>query len=104
VNYPDRGSWIARLLGRRWPFLSSVHLFYFTRRTMAQLLDRHGFQVLDMRPHVQRLELDYLLSRGEVVSAFLSRTSRSVARRVGLSRREMPYWIGQTFVAARKRI
>ena len=34
VNYPDIGSWIARALGRRWLFLTSVHLHYFDRRTM----------------------------------------------------------------------
>lgn len=102
VNYPDRGSWLARLLGRKWPFLSSVHLYYFTRRTIRQLLERHGFEVVDVRPHVQRLELDYLLGRGAVVSRFLADTSRRVARVLGVSRRQAPYWIGQTFVAARK--
>jgi 2-polyprenyl-3-methyl-5-hydroxy-6-metoxy-1,4-benzoquinol methylase len=101
VNYPDRGSWIARLLGRRWPFLSSVHLFYFNRRTMARLLASHGFEIVRVRPHVQRLELDYLLSRAEVVSAPLSRVVRRAARVLGLSRWQIPYWIGQTFVAAR---
>ena len=102
VNYPDRGSWLARLLGRRWPFLSSVHLYYFTRRTIARLLEPHGFEIVEMRPHVQRLELDYLLSRGAAVSAGLSEASRKAARRLGLSHRQAPYWIGQTFVAARK--
>ena len=100
MNYPDRGSWLARLLGRRWPFLSSVHLYYFTRKTIARLLEQQGFEVVEMRPHVQRLELDYLLSRGAVVSEALSKTSRAVARTLGLSQRQAPYWIGQTFVAA----
>jgi SAM-dependent methyltransferase len=103
VNYPDRGTWLARLLGRRWPFLSSVHLYYFTRRTMTRLLQTGGFEVVDIRPHIQRLELDYLLSRGDVVSAWLSRVARAAARAARLSRRQAPYWIGQTFVAARKR-
>jgi SAM-dependent methyltransferase len=102
VNYPDIGSWIARLLGRKWPFLSSVHLYYFTRSTMARFLERHGFAIVEVRPHFQRLELDYLLSRGAVVSGVLSKTSRAMARLGGLSRRQMPYWIGQTFVAARR--
>ena len=35
VNYPDIGSWIARALGRRWLFLTSVHLHYFDRGTMT---------------------------------------------------------------------
>ena len=102
VNYPDRGSWLARLLGRRWPFLSSVHLYYFTRDTITRLLERHGFGVLMMRPHVQRLELDYLLSRAAIVSVWLSRLARTVARWLGLSRVQAPYWLGQTFVAARR--
>jgi SAM-dependent methyltransferase len=103
VNYPDRGSWLARALGRKWPFLSSVHLYYFTRRTMERLLRQHGCEVVRMRPHIQRLELDYLLHRGEVVSPALSKSARAVARGLGLSRHLMPYWIGQTFVAARHR-
>jgi SAM-dependent methyltransferase len=102
VNYPDRGSWIARLLGRRWPFLSSVHLYYFTRETIARLLERHGFQVVEMRPHVQRLQLGYLVDRGAVVSRALSRASAAVVRALGLSAWQVPYWIGQTFVSARK--
>lgn len=102
VNYPDRGSWIARMLGRRWPFLSSVHLYYFTRATLARMLEAHGFEVAQQRPHFQWLELDYLLGRGDVMSARLSRWSRGVAGRLGLARRQVPYWIGQTFVAAQR--
>jgi 2-polyprenyl-3-methyl-5-hydroxy-6-metoxy-1,4-benzoquinol methylase len=101
VNYPDIGSSIARLLGRKWPFLSSVHLYYYTRATMTRFLAQHGLEIVEMRPHVQRLELDYLLARGNVVSDLLSKSSRAIARALGLSRRQVPYWLGQTFVAAR---
>lgn len=101
VNYPDIGSWIARFLGRRWPFLTSVHLYYFTRTTMTRFLERHGFDVVEVRPHIQRLELDYLLARGAVLSRPLSNVARAAATCLGLSRRQAPYWIGQTFVAAR---
>jgi SAM-dependent methyltransferase len=103
VNYPDRGSWIARLLGRRWPFLSSVHLYYFKRRTLANMLEGLGFEVKQQRPHLQWLELDYVLKRGDVISAPLSRWSRIAAGRLGVARRQVPYWIGQTFVAAQRK-
>lgn len=103
INYPDRGSWIARALGRRWPFLSSVHLYYFKRDTLRRMLERHGFEVAQLRPHFQWLELDYLLGRGDVISAPLSRSSRTVARGLGVGRRQVPYWIGQTFVAAHRK-
>jgi 2-polyprenyl-3-methyl-5-hydroxy-6-metoxy-1,4-benzoquinol methylase len=102
VNYPDIGSWIARLLGRRWLFLTSVHLHYFNRRTIAHILESSGFKVAVVGPHVQRLELDYILSRGAVLNEALSRAARKVVSMVGLGRKQVPYWLGQTFVAARR--
>jgi SAM-dependent methyltransferase len=102
VNYPDIGSWVARLMGRRWVFLLSVHLFYFTRRTMAGLLGRAGFEVAKVQPHVQLLELEYLLERAEPVAGGVSRFARAVVSGLGLSRRHVPYWIGQTLTIARR--
>jgi SAM-dependent methyltransferase len=102
VNYPDIGSWMARMLGRRWLFLTSVHLWYFDRRTIRRMLEGTGFAVDVTRPHYQRLELDYVLFRGSVLSPSLSRAARAVVRGVGLGRTQVPYWLGQTFVAARR--
>jgi 2-polyprenyl-3-methyl-5-hydroxy-6-metoxy-1,4-benzoquinol methylase len=102
VNYPDIGSWIARLFGRRWLFLTSVHLYYFDRRTMRRLLEKAGFRVENVRPHVQRLELDYILFRGSVLSRPLSTAARAVTRALRLHRAQVPYWLGQTFVLSRR--
>jgi SAM-dependent methyltransferase len=102
VNYPDIGSWIARVLGRRWLFLTSVHLWYFDRTTIARILETSGFRVEVVRPHYQRLELDYILFRGSIVSAALSKTARAIVKPLGLARAQVPYWLGQTFVAARR--
>jgi SAM-dependent methyltransferase len=102
VNYPDIGTWIARILGRRWPFLSSVHLSYFDRRTIRQILERTGYQVEAAKPHVQRLELDYILRRASVLSRAVSAAARTAVKGCGLSSLEVPYWLGQTFVIARK--
>jgi SAM-dependent methyltransferase len=102
VNYPDIGSWIARALGRRWLFLISVHLYYFDRRTIARMLESTGFRVEAVRPHWQRLELDYILFRGSVLSRALSSASRRVAALAGVGKSQVPYWLGQTFVIARR--
>jgi 2-polyprenyl-3-methyl-5-hydroxy-6-metoxy-1,4-benzoquinol methylase len=102
VNYPDIGSWIARVLGRRWLFLTSVHLYYFDRRTIRQMLRATGFEAESIRPHVQRLELDYILFRGAILSGAVSNGARAFVRGLGLGRAQVPYWLGQTFVLARK--
>jgi SAM-dependent methyltransferase len=102
VNYPDIGSWIARVLGRRWLFLISVHLYYFTRRTVGEALRHTGFQVVRMRPHFQWLELEYVLRRGEPLAGSVARAVSRLVSGLGLSRSQVPYWLGQTLVVARK--
>ena len=102
VNCPDIGSWIARLMGRRWLMLVSTHLYYFTRRTLGELLRHAGFEVLHTQPHIQWLEVDYVLRRAEPVAGSVARFFNGVARRLGLSRWHVPYWLGQTLMIARR--
>lgn len=103
VNYPDIGSWISRAMGRRWVFLLSVHLYYFTRRTLTAMLEKAGFDVVVMKPHFQWLELGYVLTRAEPAAGAAVRVVRRAVSAAGLDTQEVPYWIGQTLVVARRR-
>jgi 2-polyprenyl-3-methyl-5-hydroxy-6-metoxy-1,4-benzoquinol methylase len=102
VNYPEIGSWLARLMGRKWLFLTSVHLYYFTPKTMSNLLKEAGFEIIIIRPHLQSLELGYLLFRAETYGKFIFSTIRKIVDYLGLGKKHLPYWLGQTFVLARK--
>lgn len=103
VNCPDIGSWAARLMGRSWLMLVSTHLYYFTRRTLSQMLQVVGFRVLNMKPHIQWLELGYVIKRGEPVAGPLARAAGAVTSGIGLAGLHVPYWLGQTLVIARKK-
>ena len=103
INYPDIGSWIARLMGRSWVFLLDVHLYYFTRVTIRKLLDDSGFEVVTVRPHFQRLGLAYVLERATPYIGAAARLMIGPIRRLGLASWQVPYWMGQTLVIARKR-
>ena len=70
VNYPDFGSFASRILGRKWPFLLSVHLIYFTPATIRRLLSKCGFEVVELRPYWQTLELGYVMQRAIPYFAF----------------------------------
>ena len=104
INYPDIGSWIARLMGRSWVFLLDVHLYYFTRATIRKLLEDAGFEVVRIRPHFQRLALGYVLRRAIAICRCAGPwlPNGSFAR-WGSAERQVPYWMGQTQVIARKR-
>ncbi len=50
ITTGDIGSLLARLRGRRWRMIHPpTHLHYFDRRTMTRLLERCGFEVLEIR-------------------------------------------------------
>lgn len=102
VNYPDIESMVSRLMGRKWVFLLSVHLYYFTGKTLPHMLEELGFRVVQSRRHWQTLELGYILFRME---AYLKRVARAfgwLVKRLGLARLQIPYWMGQNLVIAEK--
>ena len=103
INYPDIGSWIARLMGRSWVFLLDVHLYYFTRSTIRKLLEDVGFEIVTIRPHFQRLGCAYVLQRATPYVGGIARLLVRAVRGLGLGEWQVPYWMGQTLVIARKR-
>jgi 2-polyprenyl-3-methyl-5-hydroxy-6-metoxy-1,4-benzoquinol methylase len=47
ISTGDWGSAVARVMGRRWRLMTPPqHLFFFSRRTLAAMLERAGFEVL----------------------------------------------------------
>ncbi|HLA78580.1 MAG TPA: class I SAM-dependent methyltransferase [Vicinamibacteria bacterium] len=102
LTYPDYGSLAARLLGPRWPFLLTVHLYYFDRRTMGELLKRAGLAPLRFRAHLQTLEMSYVAMRGAPYLGPLGGILTGTVKALGLGRMPFHYWVGQTMVVARK--
>lgn len=102
VNYPDIGSWISRVMGRRWVFLLSVHLTYFTTDTLTQMLQAVGFTPLSWKPHFQQLELQYLFQRLHAYAPPLSRAGLGCVRFFRFGKVRIPYWLGQTLVLAKR--
>lgn len=102
VNYPDIGSWLSRVMKSRWIFLLSVHLCYFTPKTIRKMLESTGYKVEVIKPHFQKLELGYLTNRMEAYSKILHKISNGFVKTLKMDSMQVPYWLGQTFVLARK--
>lgn len=60
---PDIESLSARVLGSRWWGLRPAHIYYFSRRTMAALLEKAGFTVVETRSYGRIFSWGYWLSR-----------------------------------------
>ena len=102
VNYPDIGSSVAKLMKRKWVFILTVHLYYFTPETITKLLNKCGFEVVLIKKHWQTLQLGYLATRFEPYSKILCHLATGVVKILRLQTAQIPYWLGQTFVIAKK--
>lgn len=78
---PDAGSRLARTMGRRWWSVIPTHVQYFTRDSIALLLERHGWEVLEMGTAPKAFTVRYYLERiggySEPVARALVRTAEA---------------------------
>jgi ubiquinone/menaquinone biosynthesis C-methylase UbiE len=102
VNYPDIGSLVSRLMGRRWVFLLSIHLYYYTEESIQDILGQTGFKVLKSRAHWQTLEFGYILFRMKAYVGGLAELGGKMIKALGMSHWQIPYWMGQRLVIAEK--
>ncbi len=102
VNYPDIESLVSRLMGRSWVFLLSVHLYYFTGKTLPRMLEELGLRVAQRRRHWQTLELGYIFFRMEAYLKAVARVFGWLIKSLGLVHLQIPYWMGQNLVIAEK--
>ena len=103
VNYPDINSLIARLMGRKWVFLLSVHLYYFTTETITNMLSQVGFSIRSHKWHWQSLELGYIFFRMKPYLPALASFGSKTANALGIQHLNIPYWMGQILVLANAR-
>lgn len=94
IETPRIGTLWFRLLGRRWREFMFGHLFFFSRGTLADLLKRHGFTIIESRTPSKLATVRFVLNRAERIlpgparaAAWLARTLRlaDVRIRVRLS-------------------
>jgi SAM-dependent methyltransferase len=60
---PDAGSRVARLMGRRWWSVLPTHVQYFTRGSLTTLLERSGFEVLEVTTAPKAFTVGYYVGR-----------------------------------------
>jgi len=76
ITTHDIGSLIAKLMGKRYPWLMRFHLYHFTPETLSALLLKHKLEVVCTKYYSKKFSLAYLLSRAGIKteSRLLKRT------------------------------
>jgi 2-polyprenyl-3-methyl-5-hydroxy-6-metoxy-1,4-benzoquinol methylase len=102
VSTIDARSLVARVLGKRWPWLMDMHVVYFDRSTLPALLDETGFRVVSRRTYTHTVSADYLLRKA---AASFPAVAPLVAalRRIVPPRLPVPVNLGDNMVVTAER-
>jgi len=77
----DVDNWFPKLIGKHWPWLMDMHLFYFNSNTTEQFLNKAGFKIIRIERYVHYISIQYF---AEKINAIL------------------PYGLGSPFYFIRK--
>ena len=101
VNTPNVGSWMAKLFGKHWWFYIPQHLYYFTPKTLSDMLERAGYEVLSVTPYYPALPLGHLANMAALYSPSISRATQILFQTTGLAQKTVRYYAAQMNIVAR---
>jgi 2-polyprenyl-3-methyl-5-hydroxy-6-metoxy-1,4-benzoquinol methylase len=102
VNFPDVGTWQAKLARKNWWFFLSVHLTYFTKNTLRTMLTKVGFEDFITRPHFQTLQLGHLVKMLGLYNQSIANGMLRVCDALRIDGLLIRYYASQTNVMCRK--
>ena len=82
VTTMDVDALFPRVAGRRWPWYMQMHLVYFSRRTLGEMLRRSGFEIVEVTRHTRIVRVSYAVSRLGTYSRIAERVARALTRPV----------------------
>ena len=103
VHTMDIESLAAKMMGRRWPWLMDMHIHYFSRNTLAQLLRQCGFEIVWTGSQGRYLSLGYLTTRLAGLSKTLGRLSHRLVHAIGREDTTVPVNFGDLFTIYARR-
>jgi len=100
INFPDIGTTQAKLAGKRFWWILSVHLHHFTRDSIKNICDRSGFEAFHFQRYWQILEFGYLENMAVhykiPLTALITKLTPGFIQRIPI-----PYYASQTTALAR---
>ena len=59
----DIDNWLPKIMGRHWPWLMEMHLFYYKSYTTEQLLGKAGFKIIESEKYRHYVSIHYLFGK-----------------------------------------
>jgi len=104
ITTVNMGGIMAKVLGGRWPWYMRMHLHYFTRQSLTEMVRRAGFDVLRLSTQPKTLKLGYLLTRAQGLFGPISSAARAAAGWLGLDGRPVSINTGDIILIEARRV
>ena len=101
LNVPKVDSFIARLLGRRWPLLLAEHLNYFTLKSLQICAAEAGLTLVAYGTRPVSFSLNYILFRLSQ-HGIPARVFSKAVMLTGLEHKALPIWMGEMYAVCRR--
>ena len=88
---------LARVMGKRWPWLVEMHNYFFSPRTLSAMVEKAGLRVESWRVQGRYLHLGYLLSRLSGWNERLGRLAEGTAKALHADNWLVPINTGDLF-------
>jgi len=88
---------LARLMGKRWPWLVEMHNYFFSPATLGAMVEKAGLEVCSSHIQGRYLHLGYLLSRLSGFNAALGKWAENVTKALGVEHWLVPVNTGDLF-------
>lgn len=106
ITTPNQAGWFAKVARRRWyEYKPKEHLYYFTPRTLARMLEAAGFEHIEARIDPNRYPIAFLIERVSRYYPVLRPVMRLLDRAIPKSmqaRLYVPVHYGSMKVTARR--
>ncbi len=102
INFPNINSIFARVFRRKWWFIESMHLYYFSPDIINKYFNKIGFKYLQKKRHIQTLKLGYLISKLRPHRLFFYNIISNVIKFVKLQDLDIQYYAGQLIIVGQK--
>ncbi len=77
-------SLFARILGKRWPHLMLMHMYYYSPDTLVKLFARCGFKITSICSHKRILRMGYLIGKFGYFSPKISDVLALFSKKLGM--------------------
>ncbi len=93
-------NWYPKIMRKRWPWYMDMHLYYFTRESIRQMLDQAGLELTHRQSYTHIITFEYFLLKLDALGVPGARFLSSVVQKTPLKNIMIPFSFGdiQLFV------